>query len=164
MNKERGRSNYNKLKKDKWLRNIDEFNWRLPEKSFGVPQEMLEAMKIYETTDSNDEVETRGRSRTPVEYEPNLSEYAKYFPYDSRKNINYISNPSKQGRRKTRTESPPPKIKRTKKGINSGKIKGCTYCRAQISITMQKKSEIRYEVIQANKDLNRLGHSNLEFN
>ncbi|XWV26760.1 putative orfan [Tupanvirus soda lake] len=159
MDKERGRSKYNNLRKEKWLRDIDKFNWRIPEESFGVPQEMFDAMKISETTVSDDESQSRGRSRTrnarikkPVEYEPNLSDSAKYFPYDNRKDINYISNPTNHCRR-FRSESPPPKSKRTKKGINSGKIKGCTYCRPQISISMQKKSEIRHEVMQAKKDL-----------
>ena len=49
----------------------------------------------------------------------------------------------KKVRKKTRSESPPPKKHRRKKGINSGKAKCCSHCRPEISNRIYRQSEIR---------------------
>ena len=60
----------------------------------------------------------------------------------------------KKVRKKTRSESPPPKKNRRKKGINSGKAKCCSHCRPEISNRFYRQSEIRK--IVSKKNLNNI--------
>ena len=58
-----------------------------------------------------------------------------------------IANPTNYKIR-SRTESPPAKCHRTKKGINKGKPPGCSYCRPEISKRMLNTFHINNEVKQ----------------
>ena len=67
----------------------------------------------------------------------------------------YIPGDEKRGRnryrdidinpKRSRTESPPPKHKRDKSGINKGNHKCCSFCRPEISNRIYRQSQIRKE-------------------
>lgn len=100
MDKTRGEINYKNIKKEKWRREIKNFDSKIT--------------------------------------------------YTDKKNKDYICDPSNYHKR-TRSESPPPKKYRTKRGINKGKPGVCSLCRPEISIYMTKKSQMRKESMVVNK-------------
>ncbi|VBB18884.1 hypothetical protein YASMINEVIRUS_1416 [Yasminevirus sp. GU-2018] len=59
-----------------------------------------------------------------------------------RKMVDDIANPSNY-RERCRSESPPPKAKRTDKGINKGHPNVCSYCRPEISHRFANEADIR---------------------
>ncbi len=88
----------------------------------------------------------RGRSRTRT-VQDDIDEVS-----DNRKYLDYEKNPSKY-RFSFRSESPPPKRYRTRRGINRGKPKACSWCRPQICKNMENKSQIRKEITLITKGL-----------
>jgi hypothetical protein len=62
---------------------------------------------------------------------------------ESSKTIDAISDPKHYTKRRSHTESPPPKSKRTNSGINRGNAKVCSHCRPAISIRMYNTADIR---------------------
>ena len=70
---------------------------------------------------------------------------------NSRKYRNTISNPKKIQSR-SRTESPPPKSKRSNQGINRGKPGGCSICRPKIHKRMHQTAGIRSDVRKIKND------------
>jgi hypothetical protein len=59
--------------------------------------------------------------------------------------INLIANPTNFQRR-ARSESPPPKSKRSNDGINRGKPSACSHCRPAIHTRMYDTSIVRSEI------------------
>lgn len=59
-----------------------------------------------------------------------------------RKLNNKIANPSNYHKR-IRSESPPPKSKRTNKGINKGHANACSFCRPEICNRFARKADTR---------------------
>lgn len=53
---------------------------------------------------------------------------------------------------RSRTESPPPKHRRSKKGFNSGSFCGCSHCRPAIANRVSKVAEIRHEIASIRKE------------
>ena len=72
----------------------------------------------------------------------------------SRKYADAIGNPNHYFRRRFRSESPPPKSKRTNGGTNKGKADACSYCRPTICIRMNKEADIKRYVREIEKDSN----------
>jgi hypothetical protein len=69
-----------------------------------------------------------------------------------RKLNNRIANPSNYQKR-CRSESPPPKSKRTDKGINKGHPKACSFCRPEICNRFARDASISRYVQELNQGL-----------
>lgn len=63
----------------------------------------------------------------------------------SRCATNYVANP-KNFKRKNRSESPPPKKKRTRAGINRGHAAACSHCRPEICNRMAATADLRERI------------------
>ncbi len=61
------------------------------------------------------------------------------------RNRNLVANPTNYHPR-SRSESPPPKSKRSNKGINRGKPPACSFCRPEIHHRMSNTADIRSEL------------------
>lgn len=165
MDKDRGTLNYNKIKKDKWKRNLQNFD-NVFGSSILYPLIDNESTNNESTNnESNNEIKSddqkssqRGRSKTRLTTSESIlpsREEEIEVPRKSnpnRKNIDYVSNPSNY-RPKFRSESPPAKSHRTKNGINGGKVKACSFCRPTICRNMEKRSQVREEALYFNKKL-----------
>jgi hypothetical protein len=152
MDKERGAQNYNKIKKDKWKRNIGQFNDYVSSVKVAAEINTLLSRTGHNepnmsTDDNSENIKNKSFAKGQRKQLIDQDDLVRR----NRKNIDYLSNPSNQ-RNRFRSESPPPKSKRTKNGINGGKIKGCSYCRPEISKNMEKKSQIRNEIMNINKN------------
>lgn len=119
----------NDLKKEKWDRNIKENNGIVPKKK-------------STKKDSN------GNKKETVESESDIDEPLKKV-IDDKYNDDLIANPTNIHRR-YRSESPPPKSKRTNDGINRGKPSACSHCRPEIHSRMSNTSVVRSEIRKLN--------------
>jgi hypothetical protein len=77
-----------------------------------------------------------------------------YFTHRSRKYANAIPYPNHYSRRRFRSDSPPPKSKRTNAGTNKGKSDACPHCRPTICIRMNKEADTKRYVREIEKDSN----------
>lgn len=84
----------------------------------------------------------------------NLTEYKKekfvnrrwYLLSDEdEKKIDGMKDKYKKKRQRFRTESPPKKKHRDRRGFNKGKFRGCSYCRPKIANRIANHSAIRQE-------------------
>jgi len=120
------------LKKEKWDRSIKENNGVVVEKK-SVKKLPAKKEPTLEKTDSDiDDVDAEKTKTTDTLYKENL-----------------VANPINFHRR-ARSESPPPKSKRSNDGINRGKPSACSHCRPEIHARMYDASVVRSEIRQLN--------------
>lgn len=106
------------LKKEKWMRQI-------------------------KSSDSSSTVHLHSVETKSNVSESDLGEQIDLFTNKFNKNL--VANP-KNFQPRNRSESPPPKSVRSKKGINRGNPPACSYCRPEIHQRMTNTSLIRSEM------------------
>lgn len=132
---DRGIEKAEKIKKDKWNRQIMFHN-----KIIRDGQE-----SFYNTYTKKDYI-NMPEKKVSDNSESSTNDSLSFDDMDrGRMMENQIAN-YRSGYRKNRSESPPAKCNRTRHGQNSGKAKACPYCRPEICKRMANVASIRKEV------------------
>lgn len=130
---DRGAKKRTYLKNEKWIRQI----------KMGYPENQQVWKENCPTKDASNDIygENENSKKEKIKVRKNSREFT-----------NSISNPKKIPQVRSRTESPPPKSKRTDKGINRGKPGGCSICRPKIHKRMHQVAGIRSDIRKLSND------------